>query len=241
MNVTEIDVDILAQPDETTCGPTCLTAIYAYWKDPVPLERVIAEVERLEDGGTLGVLLASHALRRGYRATIYTYNLQIFDPTWFGSAPLYMAERLEAQIDAKDDPRIRRASRAYLEFLRLGGSIRFEDLTPGLIRKYVRRKVPILTGLSATYLYRTPREYGEQMDWDDVRGVPTGHFVILCGYDPADRTVVVRDPLGDNPLSDTHRYSVDVDRLVGAILLGILTYDANLLILEPPSRNAKIP
>lgn len=241
MNDSEIALEILPQPDDTTCGPTCLAAIYRYWGDPLPLPQVIEEVERLDDGGTLAVLLACHALRRGYRATIYTYNLQVFDPTWFQSAPGYMAERLEEQIAVKDDARVRRASRAYLEYLRLGGRMRFEDLTPALIRKYVRRRVPVLTGLSATYLYRTPREYGEEMHWDDVRGVPTGHFVVLCGYDPANRAVLVADPLADNPLSETHRYAVDVDRLVGAILLGILTYDANLLVLEPPPRNGKTP
>ena len=32
---------------------------------------------------TLAVLLGCHALRRGYEATIYTFNLQVFDPTWF--------------------------------------------------------------------------------------------------------------------------------------------------------------
>jgi len=34
-------------------------------------------------GGTLAVNLANHALRRGYRALIVTYNLTVFDPSWF--------------------------------------------------------------------------------------------------------------------------------------------------------------
>jgi hypothetical protein len=63
--------------------------------------------------------------------------------------------------------------------------------------------------------------------------VPAGHFVVLCGYDGDNRNVLVADPLMPNPLSDQHVYKLDIDRVVNAILLGILTHDANLLILQP--------
>ena len=72
-----------AQPDDTTCGPTCLHAVYGYYGDEAELDQVIQETVRLEHGGTLALLLGCHALRRGYQATIYTYHLQVFDPTWF--------------------------------------------------------------------------------------------------------------------------------------------------------------
>src|SRR5215213_5938346 len=78
-----LPVQTLAQPDETTCGPTCLHAVYRYWGDQEPLERLIARAHRLEHGGTFAVFLGCDALRRGYRAAIYTYNVTVFDPTWF--------------------------------------------------------------------------------------------------------------------------------------------------------------
>ena len=80
--VTKLELEMLPQPDDTTCGPTCLHAVYRYYDDPVPLPQLIDEVEPLSTGGTLAVSLACHALRRRYRATIYTYNLTLFDPTW---------------------------------------------------------------------------------------------------------------------------------------------------------------
>ena len=40
------DLEILTQPDDSTCGPTCLHAVYRYFKDPVALDDVIAEVPR---------------------------------------------------------------------------------------------------------------------------------------------------------------------------------------------------
>lgn len=230
---TTLRLDILPQPDDFTCGPTCLQAIYRFYDDELPLSRVITETPRLPDGGTLAVLLACHALRRGYAATIYTYNLHLFDPIWFQNTDVDIRQRLTAQAAYKGGDKLRLATAAYLEFLERGGRLRFEDLTPGLIRHYVRHSRPLLTGLSATYLYRSAREFDPDDDYDDIRGTPVGHFVVLCGYDPATRHVLVADPLLPNPVARTQCYAVSIDRVIGAILLGILTYDANLLIIEP--------
>ena len=58
---TKLRVDILPQPDDNSCGPTCLHALYRYYGDELPLDQVLAEVPMLESGGTLDVLLANHA------------------------------------------------------------------------------------------------------------------------------------------------------------------------------------
>lgn len=223
---------ILPQPNDTTCGPTCLHAVYRYLGDPITLEQVIEEVPMLEGGGTLAVLLACHALRRGYQALIYTYKLQLFDPTWLAPPGTDLRQKLRAQMTFKDDPRLHLATEGFLEFLDLGGELRFEDLTADLLRRYVRLGTPVLTGLSATYLYRTAREYGFNGDFDDIRGEPSGHFVVLCGYNKQTRAVRVADPLLPNPVADTQIYEVDIRRVICSILLGVLTYDANLLIIR---------
>ncbi len=228
-----LHLDIQPQPDEITCGPTCLHALYGYYGDRLPLEQVVAEVPMLEEGGTLAVLLACHALKRGYRALIYTYKLQLFDPTWLAPGAPDLREKLRRQLEFKHDPKLQAASRAYLEFLELGGELRFEDLTTALIRKYLKRSMPIITGLSATYLYRSPREFGPKADYDDIRGEPSGHFVVLCGYDRQARSVRVADPLLPNPVAPVQLYEISIDRVLCAILLGVLTYDANLLIIQP--------
>lgn len=225
---------ILPQPDEATCGPTCLHAIYRHYGDDVSLGTVIREVPMLDEGGTLAVLLANHALDRGYAATIYTYNLQAFDPTWFETPGVDLVERLRAQRRHKSDRRLHISTRAYLEFLERGGELRFEDLVPGLISRLVRKGAPILTGLSATYLYRAKREVPDTGRPDDVEGMPVGHFVVCCAYDQTRRTVLVADPLFENPVArHEHFYEVPVARLLNSILLGVLTYDANLLVIRP--------
>jgi len=228
-----LKLEILTQPDDHSCGPTCLHAVYRYFGDEVALDQVVKETPFLDEGGTLAPLLGCHALQRGFRAVIYTWDLQVFDPTWFGPEPPNLSAKLRAQMAVREAPKELIAGQAYLDFLRLGGEIRMADLTVGLIRKYLKRGTPVLAGLSATYLYQTAREYGPLWDPDDVRGVPAGHFVVLCGYDKRTRNVLVADPLKQNPFAGDTRYVVSIDRVLCAILLGILTHDAKLLILEP--------
>lgn len=222
------------QPDDTTCGPTCLAAVYEYFGVSAALGEVIEAVPRLDDGGTLAVFLACDALRRGFRATIYTYNLQVFDPTWFAGPDVDIHAKLLRQAEEKSDAKLRRATRGYTEFLRLGGRLRFTDLTTRLVRGIIRRRLPILTGLSSTYLYRSRRVHGPRDLPDDVRGSPCGHFVVLCGYHRQHRTVRIADPYLPNPVRRGElKYDVNIDRVIGAILLGVLTYDANLLVIQP--------
>lgn len=237
-----LQLEILPQPDDRTCGPTCLHAVYRYHGLDLSLDEVIRDVRTLDSGGTLAVLLGNDALERGFEAILYTYNLQVFDPTWFTDDSVDIAERLMRQRAVKSGRRLQAATRAYLEFIERGGDLRLADLTPALIRKYLTKKQPILTGLSSTFLYRAMREYGDDDDSDDIRGEPQGHFVVLAGYDADDRVVHVADPFLENPMvRRAHYYEVDIDRVIGSILLGVLTYDAVLLVVRPKRQNLRVP
>jgi len=233
------DFGIHKQPDNMTCGPTCLHAVYRYYNDSISLQEVISEVSCMEEGGTLAVYLACHALRRGYQTAIFPYDLQIFDPTWSAIPRKEIAEKLRRQLSFKKHiPGFELVTNAYLEYLELGGQLKFEVMTASLIRRYLKKSIPILTGLSATYLYDDAREYGTGSDltYDDVRGESTGHFVVLTGYNREDRSVLVADPLKKNPIASSRYYSVNIYRLVCAIMLGILSYDGNLLIIQAKKR-----
>ena len=235
----QVSLAILPQPDETTCGPTCLHAVYGYYDDRIKLPTVIAETKKLEEGGTLAAYLAQHALERGYDATIYTYNLRVFDPTWFGGTRAELMDKLEARLEYKRSARkLQRAIQAYIDLLKMGGDIRFEDLTVELIVSFLSESVPIVTGLSSTYLYQCAREMPDG-DYDDVRGHSQGHFVVLCGYDRRKHEVLVADPLEPNPMGTERIYRIDADRVINSILLGVLTYDANLLIIEPRKKRGR--
>lgn len=229
-----LEFDIEAQPDDVTCGPTCLQALYRYYKDEVPLKQLVREVKQLRNGGTLAVMLGNNALRRGYRATIYSYNLNVFDPSWSGHSRKKMIQHLKRQMAFKYKRRkLQVASKAYIQFLEAGGELRFAELDEELIKSYLDKSTPILTGLSATYLYGTQREVPQFDIYDDIKGEPAGHFVVISGYDEKKRCVYLADPMTPNPIGKGRVYGVSFSRLINSIMLGIVTYDANLLIIEP--------
>lgn len=226
-----LEVPRYQQPDDATCGPTCLAQVYHYYGKDRQLERLIRDTRQNPEGGTLGVYLGLRALEDGFKVTAFSYNLRVFDPTWFDLDRSSLVEKLSARLAVVESVKLKRTLKAHLEFLNSGGDVRFEELTPTLLTGFLERSQPVITGLSATYLYRTPREYDEE--YDDVRGDPAGHFVVVCGYDAATRRFLVTDPSPHAPFSENGRYSVDALRLISSILLGDLTYDAILLVLNP--------
>ncbi|WP_153559002.1 C39 family peptidase [Roseimaritima sediminicola] len=245
-----LELEIQPQPTDSSCGPTCLAAVYQYWNDPVELNDLIEEVGRLGSGGTMAVQLACHGLSRGYRAVINTYNLQLFDPTWFAATGTaesdLLAAKLRQQLVSKgqrtdlDQDRLRVSTQSYLRFLSLGGQVQMRPLDEQLIVQSLTQGIPLLCGLSATYLYQECRERSHAVDrhgisstQDDIAGEPTGHFVVLHGYDHHSGQVFIADPLHPNPLAPTGKYAAPLSQVAASIHLGILTYDANLLALTP--------
>jgi hypothetical protein len=231
----EHKVNILPQPDDSGCGPTSLHAVYRYWGLDIPLEDVLQSVDSLHDGGTLAVMLAMDAIRRGFKTKIYSYNLRMFDPSWENFSNLELIDALEQQLRYKPGKKFSQASRSYQEYLQSGGKIVFDDLDGSVLKRYLSRGIPILTGLSATYLYQSKREYTDyknRLVYHAVKGQPTGHFVVLSGMQ-GDR-IFVADPYKENPISGINYYEVHVNRLINSIMLGIVTYDANMLIVSKP-------
>jgi hypothetical protein len=233
----ELRVQRFLQPDDVTCGPTCLRKVYDFYGFRVDMDDVVDSIERNEDGGTLAVFLGMAALRRGFRARIYSYDLQIFDPTWTALGMKQLIEKVRARFPYLDDAKRRRTAVAYVRFLEMGGELAFEDLTPALLKRIIDEGHPVLAGLSATYLYGYSRErwdpQGGRLVADDIAGEPTGHFVVISGYDQWGRRLTVLDPSEHAPAGDEGRITVGAERLINAIMLGDVTYDAVLLELWP--------
>jgi hypothetical protein len=233
----ELSVQRFLQPDDVSCGPTCLRKVFDYYGMSVGESDVLRALERNDDGGTLAVFLGIAALKRGFNARIYTYDLRIFDPTWSDLSADDLTEKIFARFPSLADATRLRAAGAYIRFLELGGSLAFDELTPQLLKTILDRDHPVLAGLSATYLYRYPRErYDERTGRfveDDVAGEPIGHFVVISGYDQWGRRLTVLDPFEHVPEGEDGRIVVDSDRLINAIMLGDVTYDAVLLEVWP--------
>lgn len=240
-----IELNIRTQPNDETCGPTSLHAIYHYYGLNISLNEVIESIERSLSGGTLSPLLGKNALSHGFDATIYVNQLDIFDPSWFKNSAASSEKlllKLKSQDKFKQGKGQLSVSKAYQEFIEMGGNIRFKTIDGQMFKEHFQKKIPILTGLNSTYLYRVSRELytadGECF-FDDLQGVSSGHFVVLCGYHEKRRHVIVADPFRENPISKNNYYKVSLSRLINAIMLGAQTYDASMLVITPKNSNAK--
>ena len=237
-----LPVQRFLQPDDVTCGPTCLRKVYDFYGLQIDAERVVTEIDRNEDGGTLGVFLGVSALARGFSARIFSYNLRIFDPTWDGLPAGALADKIRGRLRYLVHPKAVRAAQAYLRFVESGGEVCFDELGPALLKRILDRNHPVLVGLSATYLYGMARErfdaVNDQLVDDDVGGDSIGHFVVVSGYEQWGRRFLVLDPHPHAPTPEGGPLEVDSQRLVNSILLGDLTYDAVLLELWPGESQA---
>ena len=149
-----IDIKINSQPNDETCGATCLHAIYRYYGLDISHEEVILGVKKSLSGGTLATLLGTHALQQGFNVTVYTNNLYIVDPSWFdldgSSVEELICAKLEEQLKYKHNKDLVSITKACLEYFKLGGQMRFQTLTKELLEHYFEKNIPIMTGLSAT-------------------------------------------------------------------------------------------
>jgi Peptidase C39 family len=229
----DLHVQVDQQPDDDSCGITCLQAIYRYNDLNLGLDQLRSEVDHWQTGGTVSVNLARHALDRGFAATLYSYNVQIFDPTWRDLPSEAIAKKLKARHRRIRSKKQKKVIAFYLDFLRKGGILKFDDLDEDLFDRLFAARTPVLVGLSATYLYQAKRERPDCVEDDEI-GNPVGHFVIVAGWDRSSRTVLVHDPLRRNPISDSGTYTLPFTKFSNAVMLGILTYDENLLVVSRP-------
>lgn len=232
MQSSDLPFSIQAQPTETSCGPTCLHAVYAHFGIEYSLERLIREVPEHADGGTSSVMLAQHAVSQGLQASIYSYNVKVFDPTWENATSQQIAIKLTQRSERTHSVKARANLQAYVNFINSGGTIRFDELTSELLCRILDRGTPMIAGLSSTYLYRNCRIDKDGKD-SDIYGEPEGHFVVIADWHPEEQEFVVADPYQKNPMAQGRTYKVGSHRLINSILLGIVTYDANLLVIQP--------
>lgn len=224
------EVTVSKQPDDESCGITCLQAIYNHYGLATTLEELKSRIEHWRTGGTVSVNLARNALAMGFAAEIHTYNVKIFDPTWKGLDARELERKLKQRQRKIRSKRQKKVIGFYLDFLRKGGKLSFDDLDEALFDRLFARPAPLICGLSATYLYQTSRETADNRE-DDIVGQPVGHFVVVSAWDSARRIVTISDPLRKNPISETGIYRLPFTRFSNAVMLGILTYDENLLAI----------
>ena len=57
--------------------------------------------------------------------------------------------------------------------------------------------------------------------------------VVLAGYNAERSSLLVLDPYQPTPYGPSLAYWIGAERVLGAVMLGIVTHDANLLVVHP--------
>ncbi len=242
-----LPIQRISQPDEVSCGPTCVAQVLRLFGETRPLSDLLNQVRRNADGGTQAVWLGQLALDLGYRARLYPFGVRVFDPTWWRLEPAELISRLEARSAALSrQPGRERdviTTDAWRDFVSAGGKVAFVEPSPKLLVRILDRGRPIICGLSASWLYRESRERPDDNVSDDILGEPVGHFVVVRGYTGGGLHLHIVDPADDPPPSlpspkaappSAHgEYPLPASRLLHAVLLGDTTRDAVLLEIWP--------
>ena len=228
----EYDIHVDPQPTVTSCGPTCLEALYSYYGVDNIRGKLIDQIQYTEDGGTLGVILGTDALERNFQVTIHTHNLMVFDPTWFDIKQEQLALKLRLQSQTSKSAKTRQASNYYAQFIEKSGQILFRSLNAEFLYQLLKDNGPVICGLSSTYLYQCQRETNDTMIYDDINGYAQGHFVVLCGITGDRSHVFVTDPFDSNPTFGGQKYWVDIQHFINSVLVGVITYDANFILIK---------
>ena len=137
------------------------------------------------------------------------------------------------------DYRLQHATEGYLEFLALGGRIRLADLSPRLVRESSAAGCRSSRPVGDLPVSNDCARCGDDQS-DDIRGFPSGR-VVIAGYDFPSRKVLVADPYEPNPYGGTREYWMRMERVGAAVLLGIVTHDANLTVIRPRHRAVHPP
>ncbi len=225
----------MVQPDEVSCGPTCLAAVLRFHglADASP-EEVRRVTPRNPDGGALAPFLGLAAMRLGARARCHPFATRVFDPTWRKLSAAECLRRLVQRTEALPEGRLRRVHEAWRTFLEEGGEVALGELRPSELVQALDAGRPLICGLSITWLYQEPRERPEDNTDDDIHGSPVGHFVVVNGYGGSGQSFFVIDPWPEPPFDRSDGvYRVSQRRLTQAILLGDATHDAVILEVFP--------
>ena len=151
-----LDVRRFVQPDDLSCGPTCLAQVYRYYgHDKRAVRTVIDETARNPDGGTLAVYLGVSALRNGFGAASTRTTCGSSIPPG-GSSPAAIAQAGEAAPapGRPARPKLQRSRAAYIEFLGPRRQGALPELTRELMVRILAAAVTPSSRVGATYLYR---------------------------------------------------------------------------------------
>jgi len=201
----------------SVCGPLCLLNIYEYLGCDCELDDILEDLGIEDKEITYLPQLALHARKKGLSTKYFQSNPREVSPTWKGQNASRYIEKFKKWIKLQSDDNIWKKNAGYLvKYIQNGGQIEIGDLSSKKISKYLADGYVVLVALEQTWLWGKRKVKGK-IEYDDLKGKASGHFVVIYGEN--EKEFFVSDPYPTKLDNREGLYKVTKDTLLVSILV----------------------
>jgi hypothetical protein len=175
--------------EKKTCGPSSLQQVLNYYGDPTSLSEILANV-KMFPSGTPPSYLALGAKKLGYKTKLISFDVDYVDPSWKNASKKEIAEKLRKRLPTLKDKSAKMRTRGLLTALKGGVDLEIQIPSEKILIGYLKGGIPPIITLSYNVLHNYKRKFNDKQD--DVKGHPSGHYVVVSGYD--DKNLIITDP-----------------------------------------------
>ncbi len=205
------------------CGPTCLAEVMEFYtKEKFDIKDLVKESKSPYKNMDWFFLFGMSALKRGFKVKIITVSTEILDPSWISLNPKKLVRKMKKRIKYLEGRK--RKDRYLIEwnleplkkavkFIEAGGELIFSLITIDLLKYFVKKKMPIIVPVNENIFYGIKRTKDDE--YDDIRGYPSGHIVVISGYAKKDFIITDSERLSEKEKGKTKRKT---DLMLNSIL-----------------------
>ena len=212
----DLKISQFDQINPYSCIPACLQEVFSYYKKQISQEKILDSLEHPERG--MAVAQAGFfAKKSGFKPTVITNNISIFDPIWFSLTNVKLIDNLEKRkkfVDKYNQALID----AYIKYIEATGTIKFESISADLLKKYLSQNIPIIIELASTYLYKKAKSTRPGAFDNAFKGDIEGHGVVIAGFN-GDKFKIVDPNSRQNPYNKSGIYWIPGDELMTSFSL----------------------
>ncbi|MFH1431975.1 MAG: C39 family peptidase [archaeon] len=174
-----LDVALIRKPkDSVYCGIACLNMVLEYYGITISFDKLKDEIEA-DSVGTYAPQLGSYLIKKGFDVEIVFLHPALFTNMDRGKKPDEIMAHLNSMSDCLNSERNKKALFYFIDFLKMGGSIKVKIPDKEDILVEIKEKRPLMALMTSNFLV------GPNPNFDF-------NFNVITGID--ERYVYVNDP-----------------------------------------------
>jgi len=217
--------NIQQEVGSATCGPNCLLNIYENLGIKTKVKEILKDLNITNKDYTYIPQLARHLNDKKLSTIILSSNPNSVSPTWENLKSSEIMEKLKKWLvyNKKDDWFYENLLLYF--YLQEGGHIKILDLSTSIIDEYLHAGYSLISCLNESWLWQQ-RKIKDIVEYDDIKGKGTGHFVVIYGKE--DDTYLISDPYPTKIKDRDGLYKIKKQKL----LVSTLVWDRSLIAVK---------